>query len=209
MKKKIVALLLACMLIVGITAGGTLAWLTAQTTEVVNTFTVGDINLELTEHKLVNEELSETETTPTNAYNYVPGDTLPKDPWVTVKSGSEACYVFIKVEETNNILPGSTAEKIINYTVDDNVWTAATDHDGYYYHTIDSKLTADETLNILAGKTVTVSENVTKEMIPSITGGNCPKLIFTAAAIQKDNLPTVEGRDAVQVAWETLFGTTP
>ena len=30
----------------------------------------------------------------------IPGKTLAKDPMVTVEAGSEACYLFVKVEET-------------------------------------------------------------------------------------------------------------
>ena len=46
---KPLAVLLALTLLVGCAIGGTIAWLTAQTGEVVNTFTVGDINIKLEE----------------------------------------------------------------------------------------------------------------------------------------------------------------
>ena len=49
MKKKTLALVLALTLLVAGVVGGTLAWLTDQTAEVKNTFTVGDINIGLTE----------------------------------------------------------------------------------------------------------------------------------------------------------------
>ena len=49
MKKKTLALVLALTLLVAGVIGGTLAWLTDQTDEVKNTFTVGDINIDLTE----------------------------------------------------------------------------------------------------------------------------------------------------------------
>ena len=39
MKKKTVALLLSLVLVFGVVAGGTLAWLTQKTDSVVNTFT--------------------------------------------------------------------------------------------------------------------------------------------------------------------------
>ena len=40
--------MLALGLVIGCAGGGTVAWLTAQTEPVVNTFTYGDINIELT-----------------------------------------------------------------------------------------------------------------------------------------------------------------
>ena len=84
MKKKTLALVLALTLLVAGVVGGTLAWLTDQTAEVKNTFTVGDINIGLTET--------------TADYKMIPGNTIAKDPTVTVKANSEACWLFVKVE---------------------------------------------------------------------------------------------------------------
>lgn len=49
MKKRTLALLVALVLVVGCIIGGTLAWLTAKTDAVVNTFTTSDIDVTLTE----------------------------------------------------------------------------------------------------------------------------------------------------------------
>lgn len=103
MKKKTVALLLAGAMIFGVAAGGTMAWLTASTDEVTNTFSVGDIDIDLKEHKydadtgkLLKEEVLN------NEYYFVPGSTFPKDPFVSVDEKSEDCYLFVKVEELFN-----------------------------------------------------------------------------------------------------------
>ena len=45
---KTLALLLALVLVLGVAAGGTIAWLVAQSDTVTNTFTYGDINIALT-----------------------------------------------------------------------------------------------------------------------------------------------------------------
>ena len=87
MKKKTLALVLALTLLVAGVVGGTLAWLTDQTAEVKNTFTVGDINIGLTET--------------TTDYKMVPGNTIAKDPTVTVEEGSDASYVRMKVTFNN------------------------------------------------------------------------------------------------------------
>ena len=87
MKKKTLALVLALTLLVAGVVGGTLAWLTDRTAEVKNTFTVGDINIGLTET--------------TTDYKMVPGNTIAKDPTVTVKTGSDASYVRMKVTFNN------------------------------------------------------------------------------------------------------------
>ena len=66
MKKKTIALVLACVICVGIGIGGTLAWLTATTDDVTNTFTTSDINITLAETK--------------TDFKMVPGCTIEKDP---------------------------------------------------------------------------------------------------------------------------------
>ena len=89
MKKRVWISILAVVLLLCCGIGGTLAWLSVKTASVQNTFTVGDIDITL------------AETTGTS-YKMVPGNTLTKDPKVTVKSGSEACWLFVKVEKSEN-----------------------------------------------------------------------------------------------------------
>ena len=72
--------MLALMLVIGCAVGGTVAWLTQKTDAVVNTFTYGDINIELTETKPENQQAK-----------IIPGVDIVKDPKVTVKANSEAC----------------------------------------------------------------------------------------------------------------------
>ena len=92
--------------------GGTLAWLTDQTDEVKNTFTVGDINIGLTET--------------TADYKMVPGNTIAKDPTVTVKANSEACWLFVQVTESTDL------KDFITYAIAEG-WTALPGVDGVYY----------------------------------------------------------------------------
>lgn len=94
-KNKILALVLACIVCVGIGIGGTLAWLTANTDTVTNTFTVGDINLELYETDKDGKHVT------TKSYKIIPGGEDAKDPTIEVKAKSEKCYVFACV--TNNV----------------------------------------------------------------------------------------------------------
>ena len=88
--KKILVAIVALVLVVACTVGGTLAWLSAQADAVTNTFTVGKIEIELTE----------TYNTNDNQWvgKIVPGAEQAKDPTVTVKKGSEKCYVYALVD---------------------------------------------------------------------------------------------------------------
>ena len=166
--KKSIALLVAVSMIVGCVIGGTLAWLTATTSPVTNTFTVGNVDITLAE-------------TTTN-YKMVPGNTISKDPKVTVKGGSEACWLFVKVEESTNL------EQFITYTTESG-WTALTGVDGVYYREVPSS-TTDTEYSVLANDQVTVKDIVTKTDMDNlkITGATQPTLTFTAYAIQSANL---------------------
>lgn len=172
-KNKAVIIVSALMLLIGCAVGGSIAWLATTTDTVTNTFTVGDINLELKE-------------TTGNSYSAVPGTTVSKNPMVTVKSGSEACYLFVKVTESNNTYKDLNG-KIIGWEIAGG-WTAYTGVDGVYYRMV-NKVTADTSFGVLKGDQVTYNSGITKNMLTTINDSNAqPKLSFKAAAVQMDNL---------------------
>ena len=87
MKKRTLTILIAVVLVVACAVGGTLAWLTAQTQEVTNTFTVGNIDITLTETGAIDTD--NDEFVDSKSYSMVPGTVLDKDPKITVAGGSE------------------------------------------------------------------------------------------------------------------------
>lgn len=169
MKKKTLALVLALTLLVAGVVGGTLAWLTDQTDEVKNTFTVGDINIGLTET--------------TADYKMIPGNTIAKDPTVTVKANSEACWLFVKVTESTDL------KDFITYAIAEG-WTALPGVDGVYYREVPASA-ADQTFSVLAGDAVTVKSDVTRTMLETAKT-DAPTLTFKAYAIQKDHFATAD-----------------
>lgn len=169
MKKKTLALVLALTLLVAGVVGGTLAWLTDQTDEVKNTFTVGDINIGLTET--------------TADYKMVPGNTIAKDPTVTVKANSEACWLFVKVTESTDL------KDFITYAIAEG-WTALPGVDGVYYREVPASA-ADQTFSVLAGDAVTVKSDVTRTMLETAKT-DAPTLTFKAYAIQRDHFATAD-----------------
>jgi len=97
--KKIVALLLCALLLIGASVAGTLAYLT-DNQDVTNTFTIGKVEIKLDE-AVVDQETGaatsgRTETGNT-AVRLIPGRSITKDPTVTVLKDSEDCYVRVKV----------------------------------------------------------------------------------------------------------------
>ena len=167
MKKKLTVSLAVLALVACMTAGATLAWLTAKTSSVTNTFTYGDINIELKE-------------TTGPSYKMVPGNKIAKDPKVTVKANSEACWLFVKVEKSTNF------DEFMTYGIADG-WTKLDGVDGVYYREVASP-TTDNVFDVLKDNSVTVKTTVTKEQFNSLTSN--PTLTFTAYACQKDNVST-------------------
>ncbi len=96
-KSKILLLILCAVLLVCVSVLGTVAFLT-DSEDVVNTFTVGHVDLRLDE-AVVDENGKPTggRTEEGNQYHLIPGKTYTKDPTVTVAKGSEESYVRMLV----------------------------------------------------------------------------------------------------------------
>ena len=112
--RKILAAICATALIVCISVGATIAYLTSQDS-VANTFTVGkvEINLDEAETNDLGVRTSDTARTETgNNYQLYPGREYVKDPTVTVKANSENCYVVAKVVVTADPETEGTMDKI-------------------------------------------------------------------------------------------------
>ena len=163
-----------------IAAGSTIAWLIDESEDVVNVFTPSNIDITLDESENLDLQM-------------VPGNTIAKDPKVTVEAGSVDCWLFIKIVESNDL------DKYISYTVADG-WNSVEGHEGFYYRTAE----ANDTFSILAGDQVTVNDTVEKSDMDDlyingqINEDVCPTLTFYAAAIQQANVTTVTA------AWNAL-----
>lgn len=177
--------LLALVLVIGCVAGGTVAWLVATTDTVTNTFTYGKINIDL------------TETTGTS-YKIIPGTNIAKDPKVTVAADSEACWLFVKVEETGTFVADKVTYAIANgWTQGDGTEIPS----NVYYREVSAE-DAKTGVNyyVLAGNAtypngvITVSADLTKENIPAAN----PTLKITAYAVQKENIADAK------TAWEKV-----
>ena len=83
MKKKLT--ILAVIAILAVASFATLAYLTDSTGAVTNTFTVGDLDIELTETYTQNSKI-------------YPGATISKTPVVTVLANSEPSFLYVMVD---------------------------------------------------------------------------------------------------------------
>ena len=207
LRNRRIAMTVALVLVVALASiGGTIAWLTDKTDPVTNTFTVGDINIELTETPNADSNDPDTENDHWEA-KLVPGSKYAKDPKVTVKANSEKCWLFVEVTTTGSI-------QYIDYAINTDGWTQGTGADGngiptnVYYRIVDTsntdtsyymltdkavRSTADNTVN----GSVMIKENLTKDIIDSETF-TAPSITFKAYACQYENRNLTEAWTAVK-----------
>lgn len=148
--KKTLTIALSMVLVAAIAVTGTLAFLTDESDILVNKFKFGNTEVTIAEPTwtaaLGGEE----------AMKVVPGETVDKDPTVTVK-GSEEVYVYAYV---NNAL----ADYVTIGTIGSN-WTSVDGLAGLYrYNTTVTPAAGGTTLEPLF-ETVTISETVTQKML--------------------------------------------
>ena len=200
-KKSLVSMVAAMGLVAAIGVGATLAFLSAETKTLTNTFTFTDqgIDLRLDEAKVVNGEATNdrneydaSDKDRTQDYGKVlPGATLPKDPMVTVEANSINCYVFASITD-----PTTDDVTIVDLNTTD--WQEITAIDGYiitpaantkYYvykgalatNMIVPTSSADRPLGKLF-------EHVKIADVPKAAqGASLGNLVIKSAAIQSDN----------------------
>lgn len=175
---KIAALIAAIVLVIGCTAGGTVAWLVSKPAPITNVFTVGNINATLTETK--------------TAFKIVPGVDIDKDPVATVKANSEDCYLFMQLTEENwpTFTEADSTTRKVKYDIA-NGWTKLKSENGVYvYYREVTKKDTDQPFDVLKDNKVTVSNTLTKENVDAITG--TPELTVAVYAVQKESMGSVE-----------------
>ena len=181
--KKFIAILsvfvmLALTMVVGCAVDGTVAWLVSESESSVSTFTLGDINIKLT---------GESESQP---LKIIPGVEITRSLKVTVDPNSEACWLFVKVEETNwpDLKKTDGTTRKVSYSVNvPNDWKALEGNPGVYYREVSAE-DAQRGDAYDVNCNVTVSQMLTKAEVNSIAAETQPQLSFTAYAVQRDGI---------------------
>lgn len=236
-------LTLALVLLTGCVAGGTVAWLIADTDPVVNTFTYGDINLKLDETKLDENgnpvdkdgnpvdqdgdgipDTTPAKTTEGNDYEMTPGREYLKDPAVTVLAGNEACWLFVKLEESGGVTITDGAGGQIVYDFDDYLtyvvaddWIQLTDASGvamegmYFRYVGEDTDGIEASYDVLKDNKISVPGTVTKDMLNMLdnNGQNTqqatyPRLSITAYAVQYSGFEAKVSEGATESTKEQL-----
>ncbi|MGN0185381.1 MAG: SipW-dependent-type signal peptide-containing protein [Aristaeellaceae bacterium] len=213
--KKAALLLCSAVLLVCISIGATVAYLTS-TDSVTNTFTVGNVKIELDESKASTDgTLTDNGTTRVkhNEYKLFPGHTYTKDPTIHVDADSEECWLFVKVENGIAGIEAAGAKGTIGTQMTNNGWTHLSGNIYYYNNKVSGM---SSTLDIKVFDEFTIDGNVTNDQLKdydskktededkNVTYGG-PTIIVTAYAIQAD------GFDTATAAWTAAgnsFSTT-
>ena len=206
MKTRCKALLLSlcAVLLVTVSVLGTMAYLTDKD-QVVNSFTVGSVNIRLDEAKANPDGtlVANADRVKENSYKLLPGHTYNKDPMVTVLKGSEPSYVkmtvtFTKASELDAIFAPDGADMTsifngydaANWLYKGNTKDAAANtrtYEFWYKETVDA-LDADVALDALFDS-ITVPGSITKEQLATIKDMT---ITVNAYAIQADGFDTAE-----------------
>ncbi len=172
-RTKALLLTLCAALLVCATVLATMAFLT-DTATVTNTFTVGNVDITLDE-AVVDEDGQATETRAEtgNSYKLIPGKTYTKDPTIHVATGSEDCWLFVKLE---NGLVNITDATTIEDQMTANGWTVIDDTKNIYaYRSIASADT-----DVVVFNTFTLAKDAAVEDYETA------EIVVTAYAVQAD-----------------------
>lgn len=165
MKKKIISIALVVAMI-AIIAAGSFAYFT-DTDDATNTFTVGKVDITLTEPKWVESGSKDADTV-------YAGEPLAKDPTVTVADNSNPCFVRVKVENLGQFGPKGDITYRTDYVTGKLGENWVDGKDGYFYYT--KVLEAGQTTDALFDQVV---------MPTGLTGGeNAQDIVVTAQAVQ-------------------------
>ena len=194
-------LLLVCMmaLVVCISVGATIAYLTDDDA-VVNTFTVGQVGIELWETDVDeddNKDDNKTEEDGTildkaNKYHLLPGHEYVKDPTVYVDATSESCYLYVKV--INEIAAIEDQANTVEAQIEANGWAELQGVSNVYWK-LYNKDEEGAKLDHLVFSTFKIAGEGVKNS--DIAAYENKTITVTAYAIQKDGFDDpVEAWDA-------------
>ena len=165
--RKFLMLLASALLLVSVTVGATVAYLTA-TDEVVNTFTVGKVGLTLDETNVDKKDAAGNDNAnvardKANAYKLIPGSTYTKDPTVHIAADSENGVLFVEITNEIAAIEGDTK---IAAQMTAKGWAPIAEGSNVYYYNKVVKANDD----IVVFENFTIAGTVTKETLAGYNG---------------------------------------
>lgn len=168
-KKKLIITVVAAVLMLCVSIGLTLAYISASSNPVLNTFTIGNVDIALSE-------------TTGLTYPLLPGTTVEKDPTLVVHTGSDACWLFFTIEEDVNLT------HFISFEIAEGWTLLEQGHHNVYYRQVDATY-KDVAFPLIKNNSVQIYDTITEEDLAGLH--STPILNFTGYAIQKKGMTTV------------------
>ena len=169
--KRIIAFMVVAVWLI-FSAAAIFFWVAETVNFNMNTYTVGDVEIKLTENL------------------HIPGMMLPgseevKDPKIRVMAGSRDCWLFVEITEATGI------ENYVSYATAKG-WKPLEGHEGVFYQEV-KRSKKDQLFPILEDGTVTINDIVVEEQFTDIIA--LPDVKIVAFAVEM-----AEASD-VQDAW--------
>lgn len=208
MKKRTIAIVLSLILVIGCAVGGTLAWLADKADTVTNTFTAGDVQITLDEAP-VNEKGQETTgaRVQANSYELIPGSSYNKDPTVHVQPGSEACYVFVTVENNLNEYVTFDNGQSLDDAIAAHGWTKLEGETNVWYKTVDEVAVDAAAVDLVVFENFEVAGTVTGAQLAS---NEAKTIVVNAYAVQSENIadPAAAWKNGGDASWNVVTSGT-
>lgn len=183
-KKRFIALFTLIALFSVTAIGATYAYLSSTTAAITNTFTVGDVQINLTEPDFVQDA----------EHILVPGATLAKNPTVTVLADSEDSYVAIKVTVPKALDSLVTLDwNTTDWQLVEKITDPSNSNNYAYYYKLKNEVekAATNTQLNAAFNSVYVKTSVTNSQLQALTSDDL-KVTVQAFAIQSLGFSNVD-----------------
>lgn len=170
-----------------IVVNGTVAWLTGKSNLLKDQFSYGNIKISIHDQNEIDNE---------NKINYeiVPGSKIEKKTYIKVKEKSEDCWLFIKIDETDNF------KEFMTYSLEDD-WINLKEN--IYYMKV-NKSDREQIFNVIENDEMLVKEDITKEQFATLTSENYPTFSIAAYAVQRNE--NIDEIDTALEAWQLVNG---
>ena len=197
--KKVITLVCCLALVAAMSLGATVAYLTADGS-VTNTFTVGKINPPVDPKDPTHEDPSfagyldevkvdvygvededSTARVLTNEYKLIPGHEYIKDPTVHIGPDSEACYIFVKIE---NGISAVTEEITL-----EKGWTAVGGEENVWYKKCSATEDNGKNEDFVVFKTFKVKDIADADALAEVADAS---IVVNAYIIQSDGFASVD-----------------
>lgn len=174
---KVLAVALCAVLLIVGSVAATVAYLSMSTETVEHTFTAGNINIYLNSLEPIDKTM-------------MPGEDIEVNRTVTVKAGSEKCYLFVEINKQNGF------DTFLTYTIDEEGegWKPLEGKNDVYYIVVEANASEDQTFNVFDH--FTAKADCTKAQYDEIPAASKPIATLTAYAVQFVSL------DNAAAAWE-------